>query len=123
MTTTAKKKHYLNNENLIKELKLSHEKGQMTNNLVKMFYELIERIQRKLYYIKENSQEDCKAHAMMVIVENWHKFDMSYPNPFAYFTRVVFNGLSQGWNRNESNNGNIHISLDAFINNDGDKME
>lgn len=111
--------HYLTNAQLLAELRKCHEKEKLTDNAVSMFYMLIDRIQRRLYYKSEDVKEDCRAHAMMVIAENWQKCDITRHNPFAYFTRIVMNGLAYAWNKNERRP--IHISINAFINNDADE--
>jgi hypothetical protein len=114
------KQYYLRNEDLLKELEKSRAQDKLTDTAVNMFYTLIDRIQRKLFYKDENVKQDCKASAMLVIVENWHKFDQTkYDNAFAYFTRVAMNGLAYSWNRNEARP--IHIPINSFINNDVDE--
>lgn len=112
-------KNYVNNADLLKELELSRKQDKLTNNIVNMFYMMIDRIQRKLFYKDECAKEDCKAGAMLTIVEKWRQFDSNEStNAFAYFTSIIFNALAFSWNRNEKRP--IHISLNQFINNDSD---
>ena len=42
-----KKVNYLNDKDMLRELKLSHEKGQMTDELCRMFMKLTERYAKK----------------------------------------------------------------------------
>lgn len=117
MQTKQKIKNYLNNEDLLRELELSHQKGRATETLGKMFELLVERLQYKLFYKNPDIKLDCKYQAVLTLLQNWHKFDATkYDNAFAYFTRVAMNGLSHAWNKNESRP--IHIPLSAFVNND-----
>jgi predicted acyl esterase len=118
MNPSTKPKHYLTNDTLIKELTKCHEQKRLTTAAVGMFDMLIDRIQKKLFYKSDDVRQDCKSHAMLIVVENWHKYDMTRTNPFAFFTRVVMNGLSYAWNKNERRP--IHISINAFINNDAE---
>jgi hypothetical protein len=112
-------KNYVNNADLLRELELSRAQDKLTSKIIDMFYMMIDRIQRKLFYKDDNAREDCKAGAMLNIVEKWKQFDINEgTNAFSYFTSIIFNALAASWNRNEKRP--IHISLNQFINNDND---
>lgn len=94
------KKLYLNNATLLEELRKSHEIGEMTPKLVELFQLMIDRISSKLFYKRKEDREDCLASAMADCCQYWTYFDETkseHPNPFAYFTSIICNGLGKGW--------------------------
>jgi len=86
-----KKKNYINNADMMDELRKSHEQDQMTDKLANMVMLLAERYSRRYEYVEYSPHiEDMRAIAVMNVVRAWRKFDMdNYDNPFAYFTQAI----------------------------------
>jgi hypothetical protein len=82
-------KNYLNNADLLAELKKSREQDKMTDELAKMFMVLAERYASKGRFINYTYNEDLQGFALLTGVKVWKSFDPSKSsNPFAYFTQV-----------------------------------
>lgn len=82
-------KNYLNNADLLKELKKSREQNQMTDELAKMFMVLAQRYAGKGRFINYTYNEDLQGFALLTGVKVWKSFDPDKgSNPFAYFTQV-----------------------------------
>jgi hypothetical protein len=91
-----KKKNYINNADLLKELEISNTKGKMTNELTKMLMMLTHRFAMKGRFANYTYNEDMQAFALFTIVRVWHKFDSTKSNnPFAYFTQTIKNAFFQ----------------------------
>lgn len=97
------------NENF--EFDNSH--GRMTNELGRNFKLLTYRISHKPNFIGYTYLDDMRGTALMRLCEVGLFFDedsQKYPNPFAYYTRVVLNCFNQILNT-EKNVRNIKIEL------------
>lgn len=95
-TTEPKKVNYLNNKDMLRELKLSHEKGQMTDELCRMFMKLTERYAKKGCFASYTYNDEMQATAMVNLVRAWRKFNLDkYDNPFAFFTQCIKNSFRQ----------------------------
>lgn len=91
-----KKKNYINNADLLKELEISNTKGKMTDNLTRMLMMLTHRFAMKGRFANYTYNEDMQAFALFTIVRVWHKFDSTKSNnPFAYFTQTIKNAFFQ----------------------------
>lgn len=91
-----KKKNYVNNKDLLKELALSHEQNKMTNNLAKMLQMLTFRYSQVPRFINYTYNEDMQSHAIFTLVKGWRKFDITKgSNPFAYFTQAIKHAFYQ----------------------------
>lgn len=86
-----KKKNYLNNKDMLAELRRCHEAGEMTDEFAKMIMLLADRYGSRYEYSDYNPHiEDMKAVAVMNVVRAWRSFDPEKSNnPFAYFTQAV----------------------------------
>jgi DNA-directed RNA polymerase specialized sigma24 family protein len=93
----VKKKNYVNNADLMKELAKSKEAGAMTNELAKMLQTLCTKYAKHPDYKRIYSyDEDMKAFAMLTIVKVWKSFNPEKTNnPFAYFTQVLRHAFYQ----------------------------
>lgn len=63
---------------------------------------MIERLTRNRTWPYPEEKEDCMQSAMLDVLKYWRSFDPSkseYPNPFAYFTSLIANGITKGWNK------------------------
>ena len=88
-------KNYVNQEELIEELRLSREQDQLTNRAIKFFQEMIKREVSVLSYRNPMDREDVKSRAMLDILLYWRSFNPDHPrsNAFSYFTKIAFNAF------------------------------
>lgn len=86
-----KKKNYLNNKDMMAQLRLCHEQDKMTDEFAKMIMLLAERYGSRYEYSDYSPHiEDMKAVAVTNVVRAWRSFDLErYNNPFAYFTQAI----------------------------------
>ena len=86
-----KKKNYLNNKDMMAELKRCHEQDRMTDEFAKMIMLLADRYGSRYEYSDFSPHiEDMKASAVVNVVRAWRSFDLEkYNNPFAYFTQAI----------------------------------
>lgn len=86
-----KKKNYLNNKDMLAELRRCREAGKMTDEFAKMIMLLADRYGSRYEYSDYSPHiEDMKAVAVMNVVRAWRSFDPEKSNnPFAYFTQAV----------------------------------
>lgn len=87
----TKKKNYLNNKDMMAELRKCHEQDQMTEEFAKMIMLLAERYGSRYEYSDYSPHiEDMKAVAVANVVRAWKSFDLErFNNPFAYFTQAI----------------------------------
>lgn len=100
-TTSKKKKvNYLNNKNLLAEVKKSKEQGDITPKLAKMLQLLTARYAKKGNFANYTYNEDMQAYAMLMLVRTWNSFDPAKSsNPFAFFTQCIKNSFIQYLNQ------------------------
>lgn len=92
----AKKRNYLNNKDLLEQVKLSKAQGKMTNTLAKMLQMLCFRYAQKGNYVNYTYNEDMQAYAMMMLCRTWNAFDPAKSdNPFAFYTQCIKHSFSQ----------------------------
>ena len=95
-----RKKNYLNNADLLEQVRISKEKMKnnpslqpgecMTNELALMFSVLVDRYAQKPNWSGYSYLEELKGEAIVNLVNKWHKFDCDkYDKPFAYYTTLV----------------------------------
>jgi len=86
-----RKKNYLNNKDMLAELKKCHEGDKMTDEFAKMIMLLAARYGSRYEYSDYNPHiEDMKSVAVANVVRAWRSFDLEkYNNPFAYFTQAI----------------------------------
>lgn len=91
-----KKKNYINNADLLKELEISNSQGKMSNNLTKMLMMLTHRFAMKGRFANYTYNEDMQAFALLTIVKVWKGFNAQKSNnPFAYFTQTIKHAFFQ----------------------------
>lgn len=94
--TQAGKTIYLNNKELLAEVKKSKEQGRMSDTLAKMLQLLSSKYAKKGNFVNYSYNEDMQAYAMMMLVRTWNSFDPAKSaNPFAFFTQCVKNSFIQ----------------------------
>ena len=91
---------YLNNKELLAELKISNENGKMTDALAKMLQKLCARYSTRGNFANYTYLDDMQSYAMMMIVRTWKSFDATKgSNPFAFFTQCIKNSFIQYLNQ------------------------
>lgn len=90
-----KKKNYLNNADMLAELKRCHEQGKLTEEMGRMFLSLVTRYASIPRFSGYSYNEDMRSLALLTLTEKWSKFNMDYSNPFAYYTQIVHNAFHQ----------------------------
>lgn len=82
-------KNYLNNADLMREIRKSREQNKMTDELAKMFMVLASKYASKGRFINYTYNEDLQGFALLTGAKVWKSFDPEKgSNPFAYFTQV-----------------------------------
>jgi DNA-directed RNA polymerase specialized sigma24 family protein len=100
--TQAGKVIYLNNKELLAEVKKSKKKGQMSDALAKMLQLLCSKYAKKGNFVNYSYNEDMQAYAMMMLVRTWNSFNPEKSNnPFAFFTQCVKNSFIQYLNHEQ----------------------
>jgi len=86
-----RKKNYLNNKDMLAELRKCHEQDSMTDEFAKMIMLLAERYGSRYEYSDYSPHiEDMKSVAVTNVVRAWRSFDLErFDNPFAYFTQAI----------------------------------
>lgn len=109
-----KKKHFLNNGDLLEETIKSQTNGRMTDKLGKMLMILCDRYRasRTGNFTRYTYFDEMKSAALENLVKNaWHKFNAElYTNAFAYYTSCVHNSYLQVL-KYEKKHRNIRDSL------------
>lgn len=90
-----KKKNYLNNADMLAELRRCHEQNKLTEEMGKMFISLVTRYASIPRFSGYSYNEDMRSLALLTLTEKWSKFNMEYSNPFAYYTQIVHNAFHQ----------------------------
>lgn len=96
-------KNYINNKDLYAEVCKSKEilrenpelkAAAMTDDLVKMLMEMVERYGNRGNWSGYTWNEDSKSDALEVLCKNWQMFnEKEYKNPFAFYTQVMYNSF------------------------------
>ncbi len=93
---TKRKKNYLNNKDMLVELAISNERGEMTDTLAKMLMMLTERYATKVNFSGYPYIDDMKSHALTSLARTWKAFDSTKgSNPFAFFSQCINNSFLQ----------------------------
>jgi len=104
-------KNYLNNKDLLAQVIISKEQGQMTDRLAHMLQTLCARYGKKGNFANYTYNDDMQAYAMMMLVRTWNSFKPEKSNnPFAFFTQCIKNSFIQFLNQ-EKKQRNIRDSL------------
>lgn len=96
--TSIKKKttNYLNNADMLEELKKCHARGRLTEEMGRMFMSLVRRYASIPRFSGYSYNEDMQAFALLTLTKVWRGFDATkYNNPFAYFTQIVHHAFHQ----------------------------
>lgn len=100
MKNKKQKKEYVNNEMLLREIRRSKEKGELTPEALNLIIKIVDRLtNNKMIYLDQMDKDDCYSEAIYQVLKNWDKFDETKSdNAFSFFTQVIKNGLAIGWN-------------------------
>ena len=91
-----KKKNYLNNADMLVELKKSHENGRLTEEMGLMFMMLVKRYASIPRFSGYSYNDEMQSFALLTLVKVWKGFDGTrFFNPFAYFTQIVHHAYHQ----------------------------
>jgi hypothetical protein len=91
-----KKKNYLNNADMLVELKKSRDQEKLTEEMGNMFMMLVKRYASIPRFSGYSYNDEMQGFALFTLVKVWRGFDgTKYFNPFAYFTQIVHNAFHQ----------------------------
>jgi len=97
---TKKSNFYLDPIEFRTEIILSKEQDALTNKAVQMFITMCNEVAKTRSYKFEQDREDCVAFALEDCVRYWRGYNPEKSEfAFAYFTRLVMNGLAKGWKK------------------------
>lgn len=87
--------NYINNENLLREIKIFKETEQKTEELGRMFLLLAKKYSDKGSFAGYSWKDDMICEAVLTCLRYMHNFDVTVekPNPFAYFSRIIHNSF------------------------------
>ena len=87
--------NYINNESLLKELKIYFDEGIQTEELGRMFLLLAKKYSDRGSFSGYSWKDDMVCEAVYTCLKYMHNFDveMETPNPFAYFSRIIHNSF------------------------------
>lgn len=95
-----KKKHYLNNRDLLEQVLISKDNGALTAQAITMFMLLSERVISRLPYAEDYLREEALAGARMDLILYWNRFDETKStNAFAYLTQICKMGAAKSFNK------------------------
>lgn len=87
---------YLNNRELLNELKIANAAGRMTDKLAAMLKLICARYARKGNFVNYSYNDDMQSYAMLMLVKTWKSFNADKgSNPFAFFTQCIKNSFRQ----------------------------
>jgi len=88
---------YVKNKDLLREILISKENDELTNQATKMLLLMADGVSRKFTYQNPMDAEDCKQEALMVVFKNWRSFNPVYTNAFAFYSEIIKRGFAAGW--------------------------
>lgn len=118
-------KYYLRNKDLLAEILVSKEKGELTYKAQEMFQLLAQRTIRKMRYYNPCDKDDCMQTGLLDMFANWKNFDVEKSrNAFAYFTEIFKRGIARGYGELYKKKGDPdglyrHISIESSNEGDG----
>lgn len=116
----ARKKNYLNNGDLLEEIRKSKEIDELTPKALEYLMLLADRTSKKLSYKNPEDRDDCIAFAYSDLYKYWRNFDPAKStNAFAYFTEIAKRGFAKGWNVLHPKKYGGTISIEGSVDTDG----
>lgn len=96
----AKSTHYVKSADLLEEIRKSKEQDQLTPAAVEMLMKMCNKIANMNVYQLKDDRDDCIAFAMEDVLRYWRGYNPEYSSfCFAYFTRMIINGMKKGWKK------------------------
>lgn len=95
------KDYYVKNDDLHPEVVACQETMIPSDKLCRMLQKIAYKVSYmpKFRYDNQEDRDDCVQHAVMIMIQYYHKFDPSRgTNCFSFFTQIAVNGLQAGWN-------------------------
>lgn len=102
VTLSSNTNYYIDKKEMLYEILISKENGELTPRATQMFLLLGKRIMKRLQkrYRSKEDQADCMQTGMYHLFKSWHKFDpRQSDNPFAYYTQIFKTGAADGYNK------------------------
>lgn len=86
-----KNEHYVNNKEMIEELRLYKKTGIVSEKLGVMFFKIASKYATRPNFCGYSYKDDMVSDALSRMMDQATKFNVDHPsaNPFAYFTMVV----------------------------------
>lgn len=86
--------NYINNKNLLKELRIYFDTGEKTEELGKMLLLLTKRYSDRGNFCGYSWKDDMIGEALVTCLKYMHNFKIDeYDNPFGYFSRIIQNSF------------------------------
>ncbi len=87
--------NYINNEKLLKEVKIYIETEVKSEELGRMLLLLAKKYSEKGSFAGYSWKDDMICEAVLTCVRYMHNFNVTVdnPNPFAYFSRIIHNSF------------------------------
>lgn len=96
MTAPKRKKNYLNNPDMIAELRKCHAQDRLTEEMGKMLMTLVKRYATIPRFANYSYNEDMQSLALLTLCKAWKRFNIEkYDNPFAYYTQITHHAFHQ----------------------------
>jgi hypothetical protein len=107
----VKRKNYLNNVDMLEQVRQSLAAKKMTDEFTNMMILLTERYGNHPNFCNYTYNDDMKAYAIYMICRTWHRFNPERSdNPFAFFTQCIKHSFYQYLNK-EKKQRNIRDEL------------
>lgn len=91
--------HYIDNDKFLEEIIKSKEQDELTPLALEYIMLIMKGVTSRLYYKNPMDKEDVMAIAMETVLKYWRSFKPEKGgNAFSYYTQMIKNGLSKGWN-------------------------
>ena len=104
--------NYVSNKELVAQIIISKEKGQLTPQALSMLQRMVKEISKIFKYKMEEDREDCQAFAMEDVIKYWNRFDPEKSNnAFAFYTQMIKNGSAKGWRRLYPIKSSLKVSI------------
>lgn len=91
------KRRYTTNDEIVYEIKISKNKGQLTERAKMIFYQLADSLINKFTYPNEDMKYDCKMEAYLHLLNNWKGYNEEF-NAFAYYSEICKRAIVKGYN-------------------------
>lgn len=92
----GKKRYYVRNKDLLPEVLIYRETGNITEELGRMVMQIASNYSNKGSFASYTWKEDMIGEAVLTCFKYMHNFNpekFERPNPFAYFTTIIHNAF------------------------------